>query len=90
MVGNEAAEGGMRLARPRRSLVKDHCSDSTAKQREGARPRSRGIKRPSLKQNRPRRNCRAQQPYFFSARSFRMTASGFGAGAPTSFKVFVS
>ena len=28
--------------------------------------------------------------YIFLARSFRMTANGFGAGAPTSFKVLVS
>ena len=41
------------------------------------------------KTKRPR-NCRAQQSYFFSARSFRMTANGFGAGALTSLKVLVS
>jgi hypothetical protein len=29
-------------------LVMGHCSDSTVKQREGMRPRSRGIKRPSF------------------------------------------
>jgi hypothetical protein len=28
--------------------------------------------------------------YFYSARSFRMTASGLSIGAPTSFKVLVS
>jgi hypothetical protein len=32
----------------------------------------------------------ACQSYFFSARSFRMTANGLSAGAPTSFRVLVS